>query len=139
MATSTTGEREEAASSVSSPPLQERKRRTLCLAVDDSTVSDGCAAWVAKHVLQPGDLVHIVMAVPPAADPTITIAGARGSRRWWQHAVTADPGRWEAGIEAPATRPTDVRLVVVSCADADISSWSSNISGMRVVCVMHVM
>ena len=48
-------------------------RRTVCVAVDDSAISDGCAAWVGKNVLTTNDCVHLVLCVPPTPDPTITM------------------------------------------------------------------
>ena len=50
-----------------------RRERTVCVVLDDSQPSQSACEWVAKNVLQPGDTVHLVMGVPPAADPTSTM------------------------------------------------------------------
>eukprot|EP00959_Pyramimonas_sp_CCMP1952_P209010 4372218-Pyramimonas_sp.AAC.2 len=108
-------QREEAvvAGDVSSPPpLRLEQKRTLFLAVDGSTISDRQLAWVAKKLLQPGDLVHLVMAVPPTQDPTITLGA------WEAAAPECGPYAY-AGIEA-ARDDSPARLPDLCADDACI-------------------
>jgi hypothetical protein len=67
-----------------------RRERTVCVVLDDSQPSQGACEWVAKNVLQPGDTVHLVMGVPPAADPTITMGV------WEDHAMACS-GQYKGG------------------------------------------
>jgi hypothetical protein len=68
-----------------------RRERTVCVVLDDSQPSQSACEWVAKNVLQPGDIVHLVTGVPSTAAPTKTLGV------WEDHAMACSSGQYIGG------------------------------------------
>lgn len=55
------------------PCARPLKQRVVLIAVDESSHSDTAVLWAASNVVQPLDHVHVVTALAPTQDPSLTL------------------------------------------------------------------